>query len=136
LDSKRLLRLIVLGAFGLMGLALVSGFLPTYSLDIALGQYDSVDDEEEGSINRPIDEADVANGCVLGDTEPVADAVFAAQGTRIVFPGVQSIYFAPRLSAEIGLTVGPGEEFPGVCYNSNFTWALININGQGAWVPI
>lgn len=126
-------RALALATLGIVMMALVMGGIPSYTLDIALGQYDS-DDDDDGSINRPIDTA--TGGCVLGDTEPVSGAVLAPIGTRLPFAGVQALYYAPRLDAETGITVGPGEEFPVVCYNSDFTWALLNINERGGWVPI
>ena len=133
MKAANVYRTVALAVLGIVAMAFVLGGIPSYSLDFALGQYGS-DDDDDGSINRPFDS--VGQGCVVGDTEPVVGAVLAPLGTRIPFSGVQALYFAPRLDAGTGLTVGPGEEYPLVCYNSEFTWALININAQGAWVPI
>ncbi len=110
----------------MIGVAFMLGYIPSYQLDVALGQYGS------GGSFTDLSRVNLHNPR-LGDAAPANISV--PQGSRVTFPAGANLYWAPQESNEIvGLFVAPGETFPVNGISPDTEWLRITILNLSAWV--
>jgi len=116
-------RVLCLGILGVVVVAMLSGLLPTYRLDFALGQYGYPSGSDGVDIYDP----------TIGEATPATIA--APRGLQVSFPVGAELHWEPDLDSTIlGLSLAPEESFPVNGLSPNGRWLRITIATESAWV--